>query len=469
MKPLQKSKSSAKRTLHEEKIWEHLQKFSFLYFPLLLITTLTIPLLRNYLLGKPLLMGPESYYWLSLAQTTTLTFQPFLLLLKIIPDYLLFLLSPILSLFSLFLFLILSKKKSWNYRITFPFLFFLIISPSFIFAAVTLSAYLFCLFLLLIGFSFLSSNKKWVKIIVVLPFLFLTTFDLLTTILTILLLLLWIKEEKKHLFLLIPGLMLCSQLLQSFFLSAHFILGPFAFTSRIPALLSDLGGVSGLGFSLVLLAFLGLGTSWPRKKWFSSYLFLLLLGGAFIYNNQALFYLNLIIIFFAATAFRWLLAHQWTHETLRSFTLLLIFLSLVFSTLAYLDRINLEVGPFAPEKEILTEIKEQIRPTQIIFSSPENSYYIRYFAEREPFLSPHLDSLNSPKSKIADEIFASTYITATFPILKKNELSWFYFTPKMKEIYPAEQGLFFLLRNERFKLIRSSEDYEAWMWKEEGE
>ena len=59
----------------------------------------------------------------------------------------------------------------------------------------------------------------------------------------------------------------------------------------------------------------------------------------------------------------------------------------------------------------------------------------------------------------------STYTATTFPLLNEHLIQIVYITPQMKKAYPPEQGLLFLLKNERFKILYESEGYEVWSFK----
>ena len=63
----------------------HLFRYQKIYLCILLLVLSTTPLVLNYLHEKPVLVGGESYYYLSSAQQES-PYNPLTLLFKIIPD-----------------------------------------------------------------------------------------------------------------------------------------------------------------------------------------------------------------------------------------------------------------------------------------------------------------------------------------------------------------------------------------------
>ncbi|HLD72105.1 MAG TPA: hypothetical protein VJA23_00820, partial [Candidatus Nanoarchaeia archaeon] len=68
------------------------------------------------------------------------------------------------------------------------------------------------------------------------------------------------------------------------------------------------------------------------------------------------------------------------------------------------------------------------------------------------------------KKELSQRIFSSLYIDELFPLLEQNQISIIYITKEMRSGLSAEQGLLFLLKNERFKIVYSSEDAEVWVF-----
>ena len=101
----------------------------------------------------------------------------------------------------------------------------------------------------------------------------------------------------------------------------------------------------------------------------------------------------------------------------------------------------------------------------IVLSVPDNAPYIEHFARRKAFAGW---SYSEQKQRnITQVILTSTYTSSTFPLLEENGIFLFYITAEMRKSYPPEQGLFFLFKNEKFKLLHSQKGAEVWQYKKE--
>ena len=244
-----------------------------------------------------------------------------------------------------------------------------------------------------------------------------------------------------------------------------FVLGPFYLQETIINLVSDLGGLSGTGIFILFLALIGFAVAWKSKSYSFSYFFLLLLVPAYFYSSQTIFHLSILITFFATVSFLRLFETNWNLGLLKKFTFFLLILGISFSTLTYLDRVT-NFGPGEGDFQTLTWIKNNVPGEQVIFSTPENSYFITYFAKKTPFNS--IGNFNNKEfDDVSNTIIQSTYTTTTFPIFEENDISIIYVTENMRDKYSAEQGLLFLLKNERFKLVHSHKSSEVWLFTED--
>ena len=153
---------------------------------------------------------------------------------------------------------------------------------------------------------------------------------------------------------------------------------------------------------------------------------------------------------------------EWNLPELKTFTFLLIILGLAFSTITYVDRLS-QSSVSSAEMEALNWIGDNSPQDAIILSLPENGETISYFAQREVVYSFQQKS----GLKYLDRtppLFKFDYIKDLFPELEKEKIHYLYITQKMREDLPADRGLLYLLKNERFKLAYSSEGAEAWVF-----
>jgi hypothetical protein len=209
------------------------------------------------------------------------------------------------------------------------------------------------------------------------------------------------------------------------------------------------------------LSGIGVGVLWRKQHFRVVYALLALTLAMYIYSSQTVIFLAMTLVFLGTCGFIALFEQTWNLAMLKRFTFLLVMLSILFSLLTYISRVP-ETSPTLGDKEALQWIQVNTPQDAVIFSSAENGYFILYFAQRRPFQEFHDLELHEAA---AGTITNSTYIVATFPLLEQEKITYIYITPIMKKQWPAEQGLFFLFSNERFKLVYSSQGYEVWEFK----
>ena len=435
------------------------------YLLIILILILCIPLAYNLASHKPAIMEEESYYHLSQAKNIDYSnfYYLFLgLIINFLPEGALMVLIYAFCILSVVMLSRILQKIKKPYYFSFFFLLFLLLSPSTIFNFITLSANAFFLFLVLSVFMLaLSRNEKLHKYSLF-PLIAATFIDVVSTLILMILiyLLLYLKKEKPaKLYLILIGISLLFNLL---ILKQPFFLGPFHQQNWLSAMISDLGGISGISFFVIILAFIGIKSVWKTKDLRFNFLFLLLFAGIYIYNTRAVFLLAFPLILLAASGFSALLekamkSSKDSKSILKKFTLLLILLGIFFSATAYLSRIN-DFSPTNEEKEALVWVKENTDADAIIYSTPDNSQQINYLAERRAFASFR----DKESREISEKILSSTYIQELFPLLEENNISLLYLTKDITEKLPKDQGLIFLLKNEKFKLIYSTNQTEVW-------
>ncbi|MBR9683471.1 hypothetical protein GOV03_02935 [Candidatus Woesearchaeota archaeon] len=244
------------------------------------------------------------------------------------------------------------------------------------------------------------------------------------------------------------------------FLNKTFLLGPYRAQNIFIDLFSDLGGLFGFSMFIILLAITGLLITWKRKKFFLAYIVLPILLAFSIYQTSLLIYLNFFVIFLASFGFIHFLNKKWKIEIIKNIFLFLLILGILFSTLTSLIHLS-ELPPTSTLERNFVKINEKVAPNQTIFSHPQDSYLIEYFAKRPAFIHYH-DTDFKIKKDLTDQIFESTYIKETFPLLEQTNISYIYLPPETKADLPPDRGLLFLLQNERFKRIYKRNDIELW-------
>ncbi len=436
------------------------------YLPLLALLLLSSIYLLDYAQGSALIIGPESYYHLSAFQNRAgVEYFPLGMLVSFIPEKALIILPLLLTLALVLLMHVLLSRLAVKTETIFLFSLFLVLTPAFLYSGSTLSAAMLVLFLMAAGFILLSNEGNKSKILSFAPFALISFIDVTSVVIALLLLLAFRSHQRKAKSTKKRGtttkiIWLLSLLLvvNTLFFREAFVLGPFHTQDRLADLVSDLGGISGIGFTVLLLSVIGILLLWRSREQRWRYGVLLVLLAVYIYSTQAILYLSVMLAFFAAVGFRAIFRKKWSQPTLKRFTLLLVLLSICFSTVSYLQRIS-ALGPSQEDIAALTWIKENIPAEKSIVALPRQGYYIRYFSGHEPFYEPH----QREKELWEMTVLNSTYIGTTFPLFEKQKVGAVYVTPNWKEKYPTNQGgLLFLLKNERFKLGYSSEGHEVW-------
>ena len=442
----------------------HLLRHQKIYLCLLLVILTGLSLFSSYLQSKPLLMGGESYYYLSSAREE-LPYHPLTLLLKVIPGQIAFLLPLFISIGNVLLFYSLARKIKIPEKKVFFMVLFYILTPIFMFSSLAISSYSWYLLLLLLGTNqVLLENKK--KYLGILPFLLAAWIDIFSGILLLIGIIAYFfiaKKSKDHFAIILIIGITAAIIIDAFLVKAPFFLGPFTVQDKTADLLSDLGSFSGVGVFALLLAVIGLVTSWQKK-----YIPLLLsvmtiFIASFMFNTHSIFFLSLLIIVLAASGFVDLWDQNWKLPFLRNAVMLLLLLGISFSAVAYVDRLS-EYSPTALDQKTLEWMQRNTPEDAVVLSTPENSYYISYFAHRKPAFSLH--RRYQQDYKLSQDIFSAFYIDELFPLLEENNISIIYVSEDMKRQLPAQQEFLFLLQNERFKLLYFTEEAEVWSFDE---
>ncbi len=439
----------------------HLLRFQHIYVPIATLLLVGFMYLFHYLQSQPLIIGPESYFHLSAFPNQGFSYYfPIGLLISFLPASLTFLIPLLLSVGCIILAIVLGSRFRWDGEIKFLFLLSALLTPAFLYAASTISTTMTGFFFMLLGLVLLTYKK--IKYLAILPFLLLPFIDLATGIVALLLLMTYVyyhRDEKEVIVIL--GIIILCILINGLFLQESFVSGPFHKQQIMADLVADLGGHSGIGFTLILLGILGLGMAWRLKECRVWYLVLLVLIPIYLYNTGIILYLAVIILLFACVGLRMLFSTAWNQKTLKLFALLVIILSICFSAVSYGQRM-FTFGPAADNVAALVWIKDNLPQDKKVFALPQESYYIYYFSDRIPLIEPQVEE----DEHLLEILLNSSYIDTTFPILEQENVGAIYITPAFKAEYSADQGgLLFLLKNERFKLAYSSKDYEVWVFK----
>jgi len=338
---------------------------------------------------------------------------------------------------------------------------FYLLTPTFLLTSLSIASYQWYLLLVLGGANLLLlENKK--KYFAFIPFLLATTIDTFSALLLLAGIIGYSyhfnksKEKFTHFLLISIATVLIAN---GTILGAPFFIGPFLVQARAADFISELGAFSGAGFFCILLAIIGIISSWRKKNFLYLIPALLIFITTYMFNTHAIFFLSLPMAILAAVGFVYLQEQNWKISFLKNAVLLLLLLGMAFSTVSYLDRLS-HFPPTSLDQKALQWIDRNTDRSTVVLSAPENSYYISYFAQRKPVFSLHKDYRQ--QYNLSQHIFTADYINELFPLLEKNNVSIIYVSEEMKQNLPAQYGFLFLLQNERFKLLYFTDDAEVW-------
>ncbi len=446
--------------LENNRVLRHGLRYQYIYLPLLTLVLLAIPLLLNALQHEPLLQGGESYYHMSQARELspyTWYYYPLHLLLPL--GNALVVLPITAGLISLWLFFKISRQLGWEEPFTFFLSILAIISPSFILTFSTLSSSAAILLLALLGLLLFLHPRY--SLWAILPWGLVSFVEGFSALLIILLgLFIWNthREQKKAAVLITMSALF---FLTIVLLHQPFFLGQFYPENHFSGLISDLGARGGMSFFALLLGLIGLGLVWKERRFTPLYAFVPILIAGYAFNTHTGFYLTLLAAVTGIVGLKSIFNRPWTFPTLKKFTLFLLVLGILFSTISYLDRLAV-IGPHAAEKNTLLWVNRNTPEESVILALPEESNYVRYFAQRTPFCCGGGTSGQREKQAVLNKMLSSVYIHELFPLLEEHQINLIYITPEWRRMLPAGQGFLFLLKNERFKLLYAEEGYEVW-------
>lgn len=442
----------------------------YLLFLLILIVFLVTA--ANFIANKPLLKGGESYYYLYAAERGS--YNSLTMLVSLFSERILFLIPPLLSIFSLLILFKLTEKLKLKKEFVFFFTLFFILTPTFLFSFTAFSAYSWFFLLVMMGFWLLFHHQEKIRIFSLIPFIMATFVDSFSAFLLLSLQLVYLltkrnKKIKDNFLSFSAGLTFFLLIFNKFVFNIPILIGPFHPQKIFPDLISDLGSLSGISVFMFILAVIGLAVTWKKKEFYTTYLLLPVIIVAYLFNTQTIFYLSILMVFFATVGFLKLFEQRWSLVLLKKLTFFLLLLGIVFSTLTYVERMS-EYLPLNADQEALTWIKENTPKDAKVLSYPENAYFIKYFSGRTPFSQFYSNDDRGSSGTNLDlnqKIFSSVYIQEIFPLLEENDISIIYINQDMKDTLPKEQGFLFLLKNEKFKLIHSYQGSEVWAFKKE--
>jgi hypothetical protein len=366
----------------------------------------------------------------------------------------------LLGILSLVFFALLVKNESHGFLM----LILLITSPLFIYLFSTLSYLSLVVFLTILGFYLFMKEKSWLACI---PLIIIPLIDLFAAMIVLALFFCyaWYKKEKLRDFYII----FITLLLPSIYIIATntITLNTYFAPINLNDTFAEFGALPGLTAPLFILSLIGIVLIWkkPKERFYAYLLFIILFITSLLSSTINVFF-SFLLPFCSAYALNYFWERKWSIPILKNITFILIACSLLFPAIIFYD----EVTNQAPNNDMIATLaflKDQ--PQGIVFSSPENGFFIEQYARMPTFmdrLSPHYPYFSKKMDETQFLLYSRTLANTT-SVLDENNIVYFYIDGSMKESYwnNQEEGLLFLLRNnDQFKLLKRTGSIELYRY-----
>lgn len=368
----------------------------------------------------------------------------------------------------LFYFILIKLKK----EIAFLASLLLLLSPPFIYLFSVSNKFVVPIFLSLLGFYFLINKKYFLTIIC---FTFISFFSILVAILMLILFFIYSIEQKIkfswsiYLFI----LLLISSFLQLYTLV--FKLGfpeILKFTYKetginflFQKLVSEIGGVYGLSFFLIILSLVGAYGFWKEKyKYIYYYLILVILFILAIYFDFIIFYLDFILVVLASYGLINLYKREWESKLIMKLIFIVFIVGLLLSSIFYV----FVLVNSAPNKEVFDAYYYLNRKPdeEVVFSHYTRGFWI-LGAEKADVMDSNFFYAPNVNKRYEDSemLLYGQDLGISMAIIEKYHIKYIWIDKWLKqELWDGEtKGLLYLIKNsDNFKLLFSNDSVEVY-------
>jgi len=433
-----------------------MRKYAFVI--ILALIMLALPYHLRYFSGNHTLAGDESYYHSKIARTiaegkTTIDLfnSPYHLLsagiYKIIGNHTFAVVPIIFSLLSLLLFYLLLKKLKIEEQTQLWTLLVFILSPAFISLGFYNTPSAFELSLVLLGLLILHSKPIYSTI----PFLIASADSLSGAIASIFCIAYYVLNDKTRNFKI--ALIGIAPIFCAILLNYNL---PIQFTQNTANYFSDLGGIYGIGTFTIILTIISAALLWPKKEYLTFTLVAAFITATIIYPALLPFILPITSLL-AGYALSYLFKRKWELNSLRTLTLFVIFLGLLFSAISYSTTHSKD----SPSQEIINALTS-VEPGTILTAKE----YSNWASIKHKTLLHQIIPVQEQQQNDANAIFYSNDLEKTKQLLQKHQVDYVLITPEMKKglVWEEENfGLAFLVNNnETFKRIPTDKSIELY-------
>jgi hypothetical protein len=382
----------------------------------------------------------------------------------------------ILGILSMTLFYMIMKNLKLGEKKRFFICLILALSPIFIYTFSTSSQFALIIFLNILGFYFFIKKQRIFTFLSILVFASIPFFNFFNALVTLILLFTYTivrGVDRRRLYLVSAGIIL-KTIIYHLYIFYNFGLPqspPFIANSLIQNLVSDIGAKTGFSFFAILLAFIGLVTTWKKRKEFY-YIYILaiiLIVSSFYSPDLANIYLNFIVVIIAGFGFFFLIDRKWDIKLVKNASMLLIVCGIVFSMVSFMIRFS-SMPPYQEEIDSLIWLKENSNENDRVLSYYSNGFWIEYFSQRPVLMDSYFDYINDMEQKYTDSqvIFYSRSLKITKELLDSDKIRYIWINKAMKNglVWEEEdEGLLFLFNDkETFSLAYANDQVEIWKY-----
>ncbi|NIA04210.1 MAG: hypothetical protein GWP09_02560 [Nitrospiraceae bacterium] len=232
----------------------------------------------------------------------------------------------------------------------------------------------------------------------------------------------------------------------------------FEFLSRgtLIELIPEIGSLNGISLIVLLIGFLEIDLIKKRTmlKWLP-YLFIIPL----IYmRSPAIPYLLIAILLPASYGINWLMKREWSLPLLKSISIFLIIIEIIFVGLNSDFRIS-SLEPNNAEIYVFSLLKSQ--PGGLVWTSPKYGFWINYFSEKRVFADKYS---NTSIIKLNNGNMQSKNLSLILNFINKSDIRYILISPEMKAtLWKSEDaGLLFLLKNSNAFNEVYNDNFEIW-------
>jgi len=316
---------------------------------------------------------------------------------------------------------------------------FLIFSPANVYLFSVSSATVAGVFFsLLATWSYVNGRKAWATAALIVTGLFSVLCALLVWLVFLFYVVYVIKKDYKYLWWALFGIFISFILQFGYSLVVAGIpliifLKTFTLPHLIGDMFTDFGARFGFGLFSFLMALFGLFFVYKEKhRYLIGYIAIAISLMLSVYFEFILFYLNFLIVLFAAVGIIKLVEMEWKLDIVRSLVILFVICGLLFSFVSYMDR----VVEFSPNEDAVAAMKFlQIEGgDSVILTNPDRASFVKY-GGNVPLVSDKVVYYVSPKQRLDDinYFYTQNSFEIAEQIIKRHDVKFVWIDDEMKK------------------------------------